>query len=100
MGDMWIWTSTPAPGTQRCRPYASWRPWGALTGTNEVSADLLELPDEDFFIGWYIPPTTPAPGTKRCGPGASWRPWVALTGAKEVQKDLFELPDEENFIGW
>ena len=60
----------------------------------------LGLPEEEFFIGCYIPPTTPAPGTKRCGPGASWRPWVALTGAKEVQKDLFGLPDEENFIGW
>ena len=52
---MWIWTSTPAPGTKRCRPCASWRPWGALTGANGVSADSLGLPDDEFFIGWYMP---------------------------------------------
>ena len=49
-----IWTSTPAPGTQRCRACASWRPWGALTGANGVSADSLGLPDEEFFISWCM----------------------------------------------
>ena len=95
-----MWTPTPAPGTKRCRPCASWRPWGALTGANEVSADLLGLPDEEFFMGWYVPPTTPAPGTKRCRPCASWRPWGALTWANEVLAGLLGLPDEEFFIGW
>ena len=81
-------------------PCASWRPWGALTGANEVSKDLFGLPDEEFFIGWHVPPTIPAPGTKRSWPCASWKTWEAPTGANEVSKDLLGLTDEEFFIGW
>ena len=29
---------------------ASWEPWGALTGANEVSADLLALTDKYFLL--------------------------------------------------
>ena len=92
--------TTPAPGTKRCKPCASLRPWGALAGANEVSVDLLGLPDEESFIGWDMPPTTLAPGTKRCWPCASWRPWGALSGANEVSADLLGIPDEEFFIVW
>ena len=56
--------TAPAPGTKRCRPCASWRPWGALTGANEISKDLFGLPDEEFFMSWYMPPPTLNTGTK------------------------------------
>ena len=92
--------TAPAPGTKRFRPCASSGSWGALTGENEVSADLLGLPGEEFFMGWYVPLTTPAPGTKRCRPCASWRPWGALTGAIEVSTDLLGLPDEKIIDSW
>ena len=48
--------TTPAPGTKRCRPCASWRPWGALTGAIEVSTDLLGLPDEKIIDSWMSHP--------------------------------------------
>ena len=41
--------TAPAPGTKRLRPCASSGSWGALTGENEVSADLLELPGKEFL---------------------------------------------------
>ena len=77
-----------------CRPYAYWRPcpWGALAGANEVSVDLLGLPDEESFIGCDMPPTPLAPVTKRCWPCASWRPWGALSGANKVSADLLGIP--------
>ena len=83
--------TTPAPGTKRCRPCASCRPWGALTWANEVLAGLLGLPDEEFFIGWYVTTTTLAPGTKRFRSCASWRPCGALTEENGVTVDFLGL---------
>ena len=39
---------------------ATWRTWGALPGANEISKDLLGLPDEELFIGWDKLPTAKA----------------------------------------
>ena len=69
-----------APGTKRCRLCASWSPWGALTDTNGISADLLWLLDKEFFVGQNEAPTPMAPGTKRCRPCASWSSGGALRG--------------------
>ena len=71
--------TAPAPGTKRCRPCASWGPWGALTWQNAVPGDSLVPSDEYLFFGWDVPPTSLAPGTKRCRPCAFWGPYRALT---------------------
>ena len=59
-----LFLPTPlAPGTKRCRPCASWRPWGPPTGLYGVSADSLGLPDAESLIGWDLAPTPLAPET-------------------------------------
>ena len=63
------------------------------TGVNGVSADLLQNPDEEFFVSWNVAPTLPTPGTKKCKPSASWGPWGALAGVNGVSADSLQKSD-------
>ena len=69
---------------------------GSTFGANEVSADLLGIPDEEFFIVWlgyanHNPSTRDQKVLAMCLLEALG----ALTGANEVSADLLGLPDEE-----
>ena len=96
-----IWPTPSAPGTKRGMPCSSWGPWGPLTGLYGVSADLLGLPDAEYFIGWDLAPTPPASGTQKCRQFASWTRPLAINYIQGNIKGISKFPGDsqmENFL--